>query len=53
MGDKLVGGCSECRVSRRRAIFGTVDDMLWMLDAHTHGKVLLREGNVMFFEKLE
>ena len=32
---------------------GTVDVALWMLDAHTHGKGLLREGNVMFFEKFE
>ena len=53
MGDKLVGGCSECRVPRRRAILGAVDVALWMLDAHTHGKGLLREGNIMFFEKLE
>ena len=53
MGDKLVGGCSECRVPRRGAILGTVDVALWMLDAHAHGKGLLREGNVMFFEKLE
>lgn len=32
---------------------GTVDVALWMLDAHAHGKGLLREGNVMFLEKLE
>ncbi len=36
-----------------RAILGTVDVALWMLDAHTHGKGLLREGNVMGFENLE
>ena len=53
MGDKLVGGCTECRMPCRSAILGTVDVVLRMLDAYAHGKGLLREGHVMFLEELK
>ena len=53
MGDKFVGGRPERQMPCRRAILGTVDVVLRMFDSHAHSKGLLREGYVMFFEKLE
>ena len=40
-------------MSRRRAILRSVDVVLRMFDANTHGKGLLREGYTMVLEEFE
>ena len=40
-------------MSRRGSVLDSVDVALWMLDAHAHGKGLLREGNVVVLKELK